>query len=58
MMKSARPKETASSSPCESISLSERYAELLELREEVRKLTSSGRGGGPAQASCSDAEPG
>ena len=33
MKKSTTPKETLSSSPSESRSLSERYAELLELRE-------------------------
>jgi hypothetical protein len=58
MTKSATPKETVSSNPGESRSLGERYAELLKLREEVRKLASSGRGCGPAEASCSHAEPG
>jgi hypothetical protein len=33
MKKSAKPKETLGSRPSESRSLSERYAELLELRE-------------------------
>jgi hypothetical protein len=42
MKNSADPKETLDSRPSESrSSLSERYAELLELREEVRKVTSS-----------------
>jgi hypothetical protein len=33
MKKSAKPKETVGSRPSETRSLSERYAELLELRE-------------------------
>jgi len=42
MKKSAKPKEILGKRPGKPLSLRERYAELLKLREEVRKLTSSG----------------
>jgi hypothetical protein len=41
MKKSAKPKEILGRRPGRRISLREQYAELLKLREEVRKLTSS-----------------
>jgi hypothetical protein len=42
MKKSAKPKEILGKRPGKPLSLRERYAELLKLREEVRKLTSPG----------------
>jgi hypothetical protein len=41
MKKSAKPNEIIGRRPAKRVSLRQRYAELLKLREEVRKLTSS-----------------